>query len=141
MYRAILMGLFLSACTDEPGVGVNRYHGDSKPVREHEIQTGPEALAVAGELVTLVREASTGTALRGVDGSASVSGTTVGFEDFVLRLRGGDMTLAGEVAYRHDASGQLALDGVVDVQWSEISDTVTLHDRTLTTASGKTFAF
>ena len=70
MYRAILMGLFLSACTDEPGVGVNRYHGDSKPVREHEIQTGPEALAVAGELVTLVREASTGTALRGVDGSA-----------------------------------------------------------------------
>jgi len=140
MYRALLMGLFLS-CTAEPGVGVNRNHGDSKPIREHQIQTGPEAAAVAGVLLNLAREVSTGVALHGVDGRAAVSGSTIEFDDFVLRLSAGDMTLAGSLAFVRGANGQFSLDGVLDVQWSEISDTVTLHDRTLTTASGKTFAF
>lgn len=140
MYRALLMGLFLS-CTAEPGVGVSQGGGDSKPIREHEIQTPTEASAIANVLVELAGVASTGTALRGVGGTATVANGDIEFDDFVLRASGGTMTLAGDLVYRRQADGRFDLDGVVDVQWSQIGDTVTLHDHQLTTAGGLTVAF
>ena len=140
MYRALLMGLFLS-CTGEPAIGVNANHGDSKPVREHQIQTASDAGAVVSVLTALVREASAGLALRGVGGNATTGDHWIAFDDFELRASGGTLTLAGDLVYRGEAGHSFDLDGVIDVQWSSIADTVTLHDHVLTTAGGLTFAF
>jgi hypothetical protein len=143
MYRALLMGFLVSCSAGETGVGTFRGPGGdfTKPIRQHEIQTGPEAIEVASAITTLVRDANSGTALRGVGGTATVSDNALGFDAFVLNLRGGAMTLDGDLAYVRDASGHFSLDGILDVQWSEISDTITLHGHELTSASGQTFTF
>ena len=141
MYRTLLLGLFVS-CTVEPAVGRSAAApGDTKPIHDHEIQSPAEASAVAHVLTELAGVASTGTALRGVGGTATVANGAITFDDFELRASGGTMTLAGDLLYRRQPDGHFALDGVVDVQWSAIADTVTLHDHELTTQSGLTVAF
>jgi hypothetical protein len=136
----MLLGLLVS-CTGEPGVGRGASGGDTRPLREHEIGTSAEASAVANVLTALAREANIGAVPRGIGGTATLGNSVISFDDFALRVSGSTMTLAGNLVYRRAADGSFALDGIVDVQWSEIADTITLHDHQLTTSGGLTFAF